>query len=233
MLPIQFKEFYAMNIVDLGYYNPDDPMAGLVNCPGLICMKTNQPMYLGIVTKEEQGYVLWDLDDYDKLNVSDWDYATYEHRAFLSGNDFLIDSKLPAEHKNYFRAINLYRRIFPENTLVRGLLDIYRDGGLLTQGQRTSVDDQLFLGSDAWEVICNFQTLRTLDVLAALGPQPGLDQSWVQEMMQLCKTESVQYNDDLSRGIYAYLERFAHLIKPLSEELVSQWPPEDRVLSLE
>jgi hypothetical protein len=95
------------------------------------------------------------------------------------------------------------------------------------------VDKQLFLGSNSGELICNFEALRQLDVLASLGPQPGLDQAWVQAMIKLCKTEGVAYKDDFQRHLYATLNQFNRLIKPLSEALVSQWPPDDCMLRLE
>ena len=233
MLSLQFKEFYTLNIVDLGYYNPDDPMLGLVYCPGLISTTTNKPITLGIITKESNGNALWDLHEYYKMTGSDWSPEMDEHRAFLNRSEYMLDCSLPKEHKNYFRALNLYRRLIPENPLVGQMFGVYWDGGTLTRAQRALVDQHLFLGSDSSGLICNFEALRNLDVLSALGPQPGLDQSWVQEMMQLCKTEGVEYNDDLNRSTYAYAKMFSHLIKPLSAELVSKWPPDDRVLSLE
>src|SRR5690349_6301888 len=204
MLPIQFKEFYTLNIVDLGYYNPDDPMLGLVYCPGLVSTNTNHPITLGIITKESNGNALWGLDEYYKMTDSDWSPAMDEQCAFLNRSEYMLDCALPKEHKNYFRALNLYRRLIPENPLVGQLFGVYWDGGTLTRTQRALVDHQLFLGSDSGELVCNFEALRDLDVLSALGPQPGLDQTWVQEMMRLCKTEGVVYNDDLSRGIYEY-----------------------------
>ena len=67
------------------------------------------------------------------------------------------------------------------------LLGIYQDGGLLTHTQRASIDTQFFLGSNSGELVSNFEYLRYLDILAALGSQPGLDQSWVRETIYLLR----------------------------------------------
>ena len=233
MFPLQFIDFYTLNIVDLGYYNLDDPMVGLVYCPGLVCMKTNRVTTLGIILKEAHGFALWDPDEYYKMSGSDWTPEMDGQRAFLNRSEYLLDSTLSREHQNYFRSLNLYRRLLPENKLVSNLFGIYWDGGSLTRAQRAMVDQQLFLGSDWRGIVCNFESRRDLDMLAALGPQPGLDQTRVQTMISLCETEAVEYNNDLDRFISANLNKFRHLIKPLSAELVSKWPPEDRVLSLE
>lgn len=233
MLPIQFKNFYTLNIVDLGYYNPDDPLLGLVHCPGLISMKTDKLIFMGVIIKEEHGNSLLGANEYYEITGSDWDYKLDNQCAFLNRSEYLFDQSLPKEHKKYFRSLLLYSRLLPNDTLVNKLLGIYQDGGLLTHTQRASIDTQLFLGSDSGGLVCNFEYLRCLDILAALGSQPGLDQSWVREMIDLCRTEETVYNDELNRRICANLQRFSHLIKPLSAKLVSVWPPEDRVLSLD
>lgn len=233
MLPVQFKDFYTLTIGDLGYYNPSDPFVGVVYCPGLVCMKTNQSINIGVIVKVLQGFVLWSASEYYEMTGNAWDEALDDQCAFLNRSEYLLDQALPEEHREYFRSLNVYDHLIPENSLVNELLKIYWDGGLLTRTQRRMVDKQLFLGSNSGELICNFEALRQLDVLASLGPQPGLDQAWVQAMIKLCKTEGVAYKDDFQRHLYATLNQFNRLIKPLSEALVSQWPPDDCMLRLE
>ena len=103
---------------------------------------------------------------------------------------------MPEDQKPYFRALNLYQRIIPENALVRELSGIYLDGGTLTRAQRTLIDKELYVGSSICELICIFEGLRRLDILAALGQQPGLDQAEIKAMAACLKSDILHDDDD-------------------------------------
>ena len=114
--------------------------------------------------------------------------------------------------------------------MVCDLLGIYQDGGTLTQTQRKFVDEQLFAGSDVYLVYHNYDLLCCLDMLSALGKQPGLDHGWIQRLVKMAKIQV--FDEKEEQVVFDTLDEFAHLIRPLSQELVNDWPPTDRVLSL-
>ena len=230
MLPIKFKNFYTLTAADLGYDNPDDPVLGAVYCPGLICMKTNSILYLGVVVQEADGKVLLGTLEDGLPDYSRWETEISDQRIFRNRAEYLLDGNLPEDQKPYFRALNLYQRIIPENALVRELSGIYLDGGTLTRAQRTLIDKNLYAGSSICELICIYEGLRRLDILAALGQHPGLDQAGIKAMATCLKSDILHDDDD--QYIDKKLAQFSHLIKPLSAQLAESWPPKQRVLTL-
>ena len=230
MQAIKFKDFYTLTFVDVGYYNPGDSVLGAVYCPGLVCMKTSRPTCLGVVVQEADGKVLLSLNGEGVPDNSAWEYEISDQRFYRNHAEYLLDAKVPDAQKRYFRALNLYQRILPENALVRELSGIYLDGGTLTRTQQALVDNELFAGSDVWALVVAFEALRGLDILAALGPQPGLDQAEIHALATRLQSELP--DDDDCSFVHQKLKQFSPLIKPLSAQLVESWPPEDRVLTL-
>ncbi len=230
MQAIKFKDFYTLTFVDVGYYNPDESALGLVYCPGLVCMKTNRPICLGVVVQEAGGKVLLALNGRDVPDNSAWEDEISDQRFYRNHAEYLLDAKLPEAQKRYFRALNLYQRILPENALVNELSWIYLDGGTLTRTQQAVVDNELFAGSEVWALVVAFEALRGLDILAALGPRTRLDQAEIHALAKRFQSELP--NDDDNRFVHQKLQLFSPLIKPLSAQLVASWPPKDRVLTL-
>lgn len=230
MLPIKFKEFYTLTFVDVGYYNPSDPVIGVVYAPGLMCMKTKSALIHGVVVKEKQGLALWAAWGDGLPDNSGWDRDLNQDRGLFNKDEYLIDKQLPIEHRDYFRALNAYARFLPENEMVCEFSAIYLDGGTLTRSQREMVDQELFAGNDYLTAAYNLDIYCCLELLVALGPQPGLDQSWIQAMITQLKTD--RFDDQHERFLFAQLDKFSHLLLPLSTQLLADWPPKNRVLTL-
>jgi hypothetical protein len=230
MLPIKFKEFYTLTFVDVGYYNPSDPIIGVVSAPGLMCMKTKSALINGIVVQGKQGLELWATRGQGVPDNSGWERDLDQDRGLFNQAEYLIDKQLPTGHKNYFRALNAYSRFLPENKMVSEFAKIYLDEGTLTRAQRKMVDQELFAGSNYGTAAYNLDIYCCLELLAALGPQPGLDQSWIQAMIAQLKTD--RFDDQHERFLFAQLDKFSHLLLPLSTQLLADWPPENRVLTL-
>jgi hypothetical protein len=230
MLPIKTKDFYTLTFVDTGYYNPDDPVLGVVHCPGLVCMKTNVSLRYGVVIKTPQGIELWKTRGEGVPDNFAWEDILYFMWGLFDLSDFNLHNKLPKEHQKYFLALNLYKRLLPENEMAHTLLNVYQDDGILTRTQRETVDEQFFAGSDVGIVAGNYDMLRCLEILSVLGNRPGLDQTRIKQLVKMAKTEAFAEKDE--NFVFDTLDKFASLIRPLSTQLVADWPPVDRVLSL-
>ena len=85
-------------------------------------------------------------------------------------------------------------------------------------------------GLDFDLLFCNYNILCCLDVLSALGNQPGLDQSKVHYLMATVKAGI--FDEKEENFIFDNLKKFSPLIRPLSVQLVADWPPKARVLTL-
>lgn len=229
MLPILNTKFYAVPAVDVGYGHPEDPVQGVVYTPGFICMKSNTAFYTGVVVKDESGLALWATYGNDLPDNSGWDSFIHERVGLFSQADENLCNKLQKDQVAYFRSLNLYRRILPENKMVQDLWGIFTDGGTLTFSQRGMVD-KLFAGSDYKGVYFAFSVMNGLDILSSLGNQSGLDQHTVQKMIVAVKNEGL--NVQAEDFMFEKLNEFQHLVRPLSERLVTKWPPRGHVLSL-
>lgn len=230
MLPIKFKEFYTLTFVDVGYYNPSDPVIGVVYAPGLMCMKTKRSLIDGVVIQGKQGLELWATRGPGVPENPGWERDLAKDRGLFNQAEWLTEKHLPAEHKDYFRALNAYARFLPENEMVCEFSAIYLDGGTLTRSQREMVDQELFAGCDYRTAAYNLDIYCCLEFLVALGPQPGLDQSWIQSMIAQLKTD--RFDDQHEWFLFEQLDKFSHLLLPLSSQLLADWPPKNRVLTL-
>ncbi len=233
MLPILFTKLHAVSSADMGYHNPDDPVQGVVQAPGFVCMKTGRPLYNGVVVRNGDNLALWAPLGREGEGLTDntvWEDEIDRNLGLFSLADKQIFQHLPKKQRAYFRSLNFYRRILPEDRLVAELWAIYHDGGALTITQHNRVDRMLFAGSDYHELSYAYLTYAALDVLASLGEQPGLDQRAVQKFQTAVRVSG--HHVPAEEYVLEKIEQFSDLVRPLSERLVKQWPPTEHVLSL-
>jgi hypothetical protein len=233
MLPILFTKLHAVSGADIGYHNPDDPVQGVVQAPGFVCMRTGRPLYNGIVVQNGDSLDLWAPLGREGEGLPDnttWEDEIDRNLGLFSLADKTTFQALPKNQRAYFRSLNFYRLMLPEDQMVAELWAIYHDDGALTITQRNMVDRLLFAGSDYHELSYAYLTYATLDVLASLGEQPGLDQRTVQKFQAALRASG--HHVPAEEFALEKIEQFSALIRPLSERLVQQWPPREHVLSL-
>jgi hypothetical protein len=119
MLPILFTRLHAVSGPDMGYHNLDDPVQGVVQAPGFVCMKTGRPLYNGVVVRDgRDSLALWAPLGREGEGLPDnttWEDEINRNLGLFSLTDKTIFQALPKNQRAYFRSLNFYRRMLPED----------------------------------------------------------------------------------------------------------------------
>ena len=165
---------YALTASELGFdevlsadsRQPNVILLGAVNAPGFICMRTGRPSSWGIVVQTRSGLEFWASSGLGLPDNSFVNDMFIDRAGLFNQNDQDLDLQMPDAQRVYFRAINLYHRIFPENSKVTELLSIFQDKGTLTLSQRRWVDENLYLGHQYKRVYFVYNALYELYLLS-------------------------------------------------------------------
>jgi hypothetical protein len=199
--------------------------------PGLVCTRCLHPINLAVVVPGPHRLDLLGETCAEAYQPQPWLDAMATRKFFIEKGDFAVDESLSPEMRKHFRVAALYNQIFSEETFMLDMLVRFRNHEALTDQFRSDIEWFIECLGEYKGWLVRRDQLSRLRMLLRLGDGLGKNEKLIKGLIDLVQDKGLTSKQNAM--VWAIQNDHDEELLPFSYQFLSQWPPENGVISLD